>query len=77
MGSDVYSEYLTDSTTFRVYTGNFDDNNEKLDYNCSADSIYVEKRTNKGYARDDWNTFKVLEKKGYSLEDLKKRHVFE
>ena len=77
LGSDVYSEYLTDSSQFRIYTGSYDENDEKLEYICKGDSIYIEKRTNKGYARDDWNTFKVLENKGYSISVLKKRHIFE
>ena len=76
-GSDLYSVYLTDSSRFRVYIEDFDEENERLEYDCSADSVYVEKRTNKGYARDDWSTYKVLDKKSYSLKDLKKPHVFE
>jgi hypothetical protein len=77
LGSDLYSVYLTDSSQFRIYIGNYDENDEKLVYICKGDSVYVEKRTNKGYARDDWDTFKILENKGYSVGDLKKRHVFE
>jgi len=77
LGSDVYSEYLTDSSTFRIYIGNYDEYDEKIKYGCSADSVYVEKRTNKGYVRDDWNTYKVLNRKSYSLADLKKRNTLE
>jgi len=76
-GRDLYSVYLTDSSHFRVYIGDFDEENERFEYDCSGDSVYVEKRTNKGYARDDWSTYKVLDKKSYSLKDLQKGNVFE
>jgi hypothetical protein len=76
-GRDLYSVYLTDSSHFRVYIGDFDEENERFEYDCSADSVHVEKRTNKGYARDDRSTYKVLDKKSYSLKDLKRRNVFE
>jgi hypothetical protein len=77
LGSDLYSVYLTDSSHFRVYIGDFDEENERFEYDCSVDSVYVEKRTNKGYARDDWRTYKVLDKKFYNLKDLKRGNVFE
>ena len=76
-GRDEYSVYLTDSNHFRAYIGDFDEENERFEYVCSGDSVYVEKRTNKGYGRDDWSTYKVLDKKSYSLKDLKKGRVFE
>jgi hypothetical protein len=77
LGSDVYSEYLTDSSMFRVYTGTVDEYDERMIYACKGDSIYVEKRTNKGYAREDWGSFKVLDRKVYSLKDIKRKHIFE
>lgn len=77
LGSDMYSVYLTDSSHFRIRIGDFDEENERLEYECSGDSVYVEKRTNKGYARGDWNNFKVLDRKGYSFKELKEQHVFE
>jgi hypothetical protein len=40
-------------------------------------TIFQQKRTNKGYAQDNWATFKVLEKDGRSLETLRNEHLME
>lgn len=76
-GSNIYSEYLTDSSMFRIYIGSYDEYDERILYNCKGDSIYVEKRTNKDFPTDDQHSFKVLDKKVYSLKDLKSKHIFE
>ena len=34
--TDIVSEYLTDSNSFRIYMGNFDEGNERLNYNCGG-----------------------------------------
>jgi hypothetical protein len=74
--TDIYSEYLTDSNSFRIYIGNYDEGNERLKYTCKGDTVYLEKRTNKDLGQN-WDTFRIIEKKIYVLKDLKKRGEFE
>src|ERR1700683_980176 len=38
----VYSEYLTDSLSFRLYVGKIDFESERYLYHCSGDSIAIE-----------------------------------
>jgi hypothetical protein len=76
-GSNLYSEYLTDSSMFRIYTGTYDEYDEQILYNCKGDSIYVEKITHKDSPTYDPHSFKVLDKKVYSLKALKSKHILE
>src|SRR4051812_42928764 len=40
-GGDRVSDYLTDSTTFRIYIGTFDDAHGGYSYQCNGDSVKV------------------------------------
>jgi len=42
-GTDVVTQYLTDSIEFRKYIGTFDEGNEFYYYNISGDTVNVEK----------------------------------
>ena len=42
-GSGVISQYLTDSSKFRKYTGTYEQPDEFISYKCIGDSIYVYK----------------------------------
>ncbi len=65
------ADYLTDSTSFRIYTGTFDDENGYIYYKCRGDSIIVEKiDEDRGT-----NTQKTVSKKIYSVKELKTRHI--
>ncbi|WP_295650449.1 hypothetical protein [uncultured Mucilaginibacter sp.] len=62
---------MTDSTSFRIYTGTFDDENGYIYYKCRGDSIIVEKiDEDRGT-----NTQKTVSKKIYSVKELKTRHI--
>ena len=67
-----YSEYLTDSTNFRVFIGIFDPENNGYTYSCNGDSIIVWKHT-LGYKSSDQIT-KTLSKDVYSIRELRKQH---
>jgi len=74
--TDIDSEYLTDSNSFRIYTGNYDEGNERLEYSCKGDTVYFQKITNKDLGQN-WDTFRIIENKIFVLEDLKKWGEFE
>ena len=70
-GGDIISDYLTDSLNFRIYIGYYNDNEGYYRYECSGDSILVEKV----------KTFEdskpiVTERRGYSITELKKSKNF-
>jgi hypothetical protein len=80
----VDEDYLTDSTSFRFYVGNFDNEHENYRYICEGDSIKIEKfaENDKGlswqtdndgrtYLKGD--TMKVVEVRTFKLLDLKKK----
>lgn len=71
----ITSEYLTDSTNFRIYLGAYTED-EQLITKYNGDNIIVEKLTNTS-SIPEWNQPKVTERKTYSLTGLKKQHVFE
>ena len=41
-------DYLTDSTSFRMYSASYDDENEMINYHCKGDSVYVVKKQSTG-----------------------------
>jgi len=71
---NLRSEYLTDSAKFRIYLGTYND--KKLSVRCQlqGDIITVEKRSNSSLLRAD--APKIIERRIYSLTDLKKRRDF-
>jgi len=71
----ITSEYLTDSTNFRIYLGAYSEN-EQLITKCKGDNIVVERSVDTS-SIPEWNWPKVTERKTYSLAALKNRHVFD
>ena len=67
----VDADYLTDSINFKLYVGSWDNEHEHFAYECKSDSIFIEK-LDVSEAK-----FRVLEKKAYSLQELKQKKMFE
>jgi hypothetical protein len=63
-GVDVH--YLTDSATFRMYIGKFDNEHENYSYSCVGDSIVVVK-----LADDPTGERKAVGRNSYSVAALK------
>jgi hypothetical protein len=78
-GGDRVSDYLTDSATFRMYVGTFDNGKERFKYQCTGDSIYLSKISfvEEGMPYKTKTISKIVYKRAYSLLDLKKKKVFE
>jgi hypothetical protein len=74
---NLKSEYLTDSTNFRVYLGTFDDERGYIHCTVKGDRVLVEKREHGKEACPQWDALKVVERKSYSLNELKRRKDFE
>jgi hypothetical protein len=89
---NLTSEYLTDSTNFRIYIGTFDDENGYFYYKIHRDKIYVEKREEVNYfVKMDSSIVKrklvitpnlkygpqTINKKTFSLKCLKEQHTFD
>jgi hypothetical protein len=69
--AELYSDYLTDYTNFKVYVGTHDEH-ENFDYECLGDTVFVKKFT---FGEDTVST--ILLKLKFSISDLKKKHEFE
>jgi hypothetical protein len=74
LGSDLNSVYLTDSASFRVYIGTYNNGDEHIIPKCKGDTIVVKKTANTS-GITDWNFQKVLETKAYSFKKLKQDHI--
>ena len=72
-GGDLISDYLTDSTNFRIYIGTFDNADFGYAYKCKGDSIIVKKIN---LVTNDSNK-KIIETRVFSLSKLKKEKIFE
>lgn len=77
MGSDLDSQYLTDSINFRVFLGTFDEEDEMIITRCKGDSIQIEKARRVSHGVSMNKARIIIMSKTYSLTDLKSRHVFE
>ncbi len=75
-GADSEAEYLTDSVNFRQYLGVFDQADEHINVDCNGDSITVTK-TSTEFVNPNWSKPQIIEKKVYSLQELKRRHAFD
>ena len=70
-GGDRVSQYLTDSSSFRIYIGTFVQGYGFYSYKCSGDSITVYKSLTE-------NGKSIVEnQKIYLLSDLKKKKIVE
>jgi hypothetical protein len=76
MTTDLNAEYLTDSLTFRKFLGVYDEGDEHINIICKGDSIIVEKTSTESIDLR-FSRPRILEKKSYSLKDLKKGHTFD
>jgi hypothetical protein len=76
MTTDLNSKYLTDSISFRKYLGVYDEGDEFINITCKGDSIIVEKNSTESID-PRFSKPKILEKKSYSLKELKREHIFE
>ena len=74
---NLKAEYLTDSTNFRVYLGTFDDERGYIHCALKGDKIVIEKREHNKETGPKWDELKVVERKVYSLTELKRRRDFE
>ncbi|WP_316838582.1 hypothetical protein [Pedobacter gandavensis] len=70
--SDLTYDYLTDSSSFRLFLGKYDETSEILTADIKGDSVIIIKSTNEGQS-PEWQSPKVLEKKVYSLKELKEK----
>lgn len=75
-GTGLNSEYLTDSISFRKFLGTYDEGYENINISCKGDSIIITK-TGTEFISIQWSYPRVLERKSYSLSELKKRHDFD
>lgn len=70
-GGDRVSDYLTDSTNFRIYIGTFDNADGGYSFECKEDNVYV-------YLVEQHSSGnKILSTRIYSIQDLKKKKIFE
>lgn len=67
-GTDMVSQYITDSSSFRKYVGTFDEGPEFHYYRVSADTVYIEKYL----ATEGKEPKKLLSEKFLTIPDLKK-----
>ncbi|MCR8561269.1 hypothetical protein KXD93_26690 [Mucilaginibacter sp. BJC16-A38] len=74
---NLKAEYLTDSTNFRVYLGTFDDERGYIHCAIKGDKVLVEKREHGVEKGPKWDELKTVERKIYSLMELKRRRNFE
>lgn len=80
-GLQGISDYLTDSVSFRFYTGAYDDESQMINYHCKGDSIFITKKQNTGVKYYNLEgklstEYKVIDKKVFSLKQLRaKRNI--
>jgi hypothetical protein len=76
MATDVDALYLTDSLNFRLYEGTYDEGDGSIVTSCKGDSILIEKYVHEKLGVN-FGALKVVERKSYNLNDLKRNHIFE
>uniref|UniRef100_A0AC34F893 Uncharacterized protein n=1 Tax=Panagrolaimus sp. ES5 TaxID=591445 RepID=A0AC34F893_9BILA len=59
-----------------IYYCKYDDTSEILTADIKGDSVIIVKSTNEGQS-PEWQSPKILEKKAYSLKELKEKGKFE
>jgi len=69
--AELYSDYVTDSTNFRIYIGSHDENSS-FDYQCNGDSVIVRK-----FAHNENQAKTILRVSTFSLSKLRNDHKFE
>lgn len=69
LGGDRLGKWLTDSTSFRIYLGAYDEVDGKIFIECKNDSVFVTQFPDNLDVNTD---IKVPVTKTYQIEDLKK-----
>ena len=72
-GGDMISAYLTDSVHFRILLKTYDNAHEGIGFKCLGDTILI---LNQSFDTLS-NRFKVTTMDRYSIEELKRKKVFE
>jgi len=65
-GTDIYADYLTDSTTFRLFIDTYDTENEAISYSIKGDTIILTKYHFKKNKEKD-----IVFKKIFPVKELK------
>jgi hypothetical protein len=68
--AELYSDYITDSTNFRIYIGSHDEYSS-FDYQCNGDVVTVRKFSHNG------NVKTIVQKSTLSLSEMRKERKFE
>ena len=76
LSTNMNSEYLTDDVNFRLYLGEYDENDLPINVTCKGDSVTIERSSNENID-PYWSKPIVLERKTYSVKDLRKQHHFD
>ncbi len=72
-GQSLTSSYLTDSATFRLYVGTFDEVSEVIAVLVEGDQVVVEKGDNGRHPSEP----RPVQQRVYSLRKLQQEHAFE
>jgi len=71
-GTDVYADYLTDSTSFRLFIDTYDTEDEVISFSVNEDTIFLTKyHFTKNREKD------IVYKKIFPIEELKSLNRFE
>lgn len=73
---DLNAAYITDSTSFRVYVGTFNERHNYFTYKIDGDKIYIEKVEHNLEKKKPENELRVTERKVLNLEKLKSERSF-
>ncbi len=79
IGGTMASDYLTDSVSFRIYIGTFEEGEETYLYKCADDSIKIEKirMDEEGAPYDTKFVRRVIERNSMNIKTLQKQSKFE
>lgn len=70
-GTDIVNQYLTDSSSFRVYIGSFDEGPEYYYYQVLGDTVHIEKyKSSEGKAPKE-----LLEKSILIISEMNKKKI--
>jgi hypothetical protein len=68
-GGDLLSDWLTDSTNFRIYIGTFDDAHGGISYKCNRDTLFVTQLPDGQSSSSD-----TIEVRHYLISKLKEKN---
>jgi hypothetical protein len=66
-GGDLMRDYLTDSSTFRIEIGEYDNYDNGIHCRCSADSVYIEKISGRN------SKIRIIGTTVYKISELKSK----